>query len=90
MHNPLLCDVCEGTGRIQPHPYREDTFRCHAVDCVEGYREATPSDLDGVRVRYRWMTGSLVLERNGSLTLCTDDDFEVVNLNPSRVEILNG
>jgi len=93
------CETCDGHGQVisdrsvrAGHTHGNDPDR-EDVDCEDcegtGERDATASDLDGKRVRYLWLTGSLHYERmNDSLTLYSDDDVEVVNLQPKDVELI--
>lgn len=83
-----LCDQCEGTGRIEPEAFSDQTFKCPAADCQNGYVELTFADLDDKRVRYRYVTG-YVFMWHGVLTLECADGLLVTNLQPHMLEILS-
>jgi len=86
MRHPILCDTCEGLGRVNPDAFSDRTFRCHN-GCTNGYFEATAVDLDGKRARYRYVTGWLWIWK-GVLCLENDEGDLIVNLQPEDVEVL--
>lgn len=84
----VLCETCEGTGRVRPNPFNEREMRCPR-ECNDGYRDAEAADLDGRRASYRYVTGRLTAF-GSMLIMETDCGMSVVNLTPDDLEILNG
>jgi len=87
----LPCEPCAGHGQTTPDHSNDPDARIFQCEDCDGTGEvaATPSDLDGKRATYIFITGWLTWNRaNDTLTL-EDDETGVtcVNLLPDHVQV---
>lgn len=72
----VLCETCEGTGRVRPNPFNEREMLCPR-ECDDGFRDAVAADVDGKRGTCRLGTGQLTAF-GATLVMETDEGMSIV------------